>query len=525
MYTKIAQGEEFYKAIKEGIALVADPVSDTLGAKGRTVLINEKGKGNHATKDGYNVSMSIRPKDPLLSAGAKVVQDATSQSVFEAGDGTTTTTVLVRAMVNEGIRHISAGANPIDLKRGIDIAKCAVVDFLKENSFPVNAVYEILKHVATVSSNNDVELGENIAKGLHKVGIDGIMKFDISKTSESYVEFKKGIEFDEGYISNHLMTDDDGFARYNDCYVLITEEVISSVEQILPALEISGIENKPLVIIASDFIKEVPASIVTNRLKNDAPILAVRAYGRDSLRRDLLDDIAAITGGKLISKAYGNSLKTVTREHLGVAKVIEANDNKCQVVGSFGEDDKRIDQMITYLANMEKETNDEKQKVALKTRISRLRGVTAYMYIGSSSDSEKKEKFDRIDDAVRATRAAMEEGVLPGGGVALLRALEALEYTDHPDVDINTGIKIVRDILDAPIIQMMENAGVKRKDVIINDVVEKDFSYGYNLESEAIEDFYDSGIIDPTKVVRVAIETAASVAGTILNTKRIVYEE
>ncbi|MCX2739247.1 chaperonin GroEL [Pontibacter anaerobius] len=509
--------------IKSGVDKLANAVKVTLGPKGRNVIIDKKFGAPTITKDGVSVAKEIELKDPIENMGAQLVKEVASKTADQAGDGTTTATVLAQAIYTAGIKNVAAGANPMDLKRGIDKAVDAVVANLKSQSKTIDNSSEIAQ-VGTISANNDPEIGKMIADAMDKVGKDGVITVEEAKGTETEVKTVEGMQFDRGYLSPYFVTNAEKMeADFDNPYILIYDKKVSTMKELLPVLEQVVQTGKGLVIIAEDVDGEALATLVVNKLRGSLKIAAVKAPGFGDRRKAMLEDIAILTGGTVISEERGYKLENATLDYLGQAeKVIIDKDNTTLVNGAGTKDDivARINQIK---AQMETTTSDyDKEK--LQERLAKLSGGVAILYIGASTEVEMKEKKDRVDDALHATRAAVEEGIVAGGGVALIRALDALNSIDVYNADEQTGVSIIKTALEAPLRTIVSNAGGEGS-VVVQAIREGKADYGYNARDDKYENMFAAGIIDPTKVTRLALENAASIAGLLLTTECVVSEE
>jgi len=509
--------------LKVGVDTLADAVKVTLGPKGRNVILDKKFGAPTVTKDGVTVAKDIELKDPIENMGAQLVKEVASKTADSAGDGTTTATVLAQAIFTVGIKSVTAGANPMDLKRGIDKAVTAVVKNLKEQSKPISNNSEIAQ-VATISANSDREIGDMIAHAMEKVGKDGVITVEEAKGRETEVKTVEGMQFDRGYLSPYFVTNTDKMeAELDRPYVLIYDKKISSMKELLPVLELTAQSGRPLLIISEDVDGEALATLVVNKIRGALKVVAVKAPGFGDRRKAMLEDIAALTGGQVISEERGFKLENATLEFLGVAeKILVDKDNTTIVNGSGKKEDivARINQIKVQIEN----TTSDYDKEKLQERLAKLSGGVAILYIGAATEVEMKEKKDRVDDALHATRAAVEEGVVPGGGVAYLRAVEALGDVKGYNEDENIGVNIIRTALEAPIRTIVANAGGEGS-VVVNKVREGKADYGYNARDNKYENFFAAGIIDPTKVTRLALENAASIAGLLLTTECVIADD
>jgi chaperonin GroEL len=514
---------EARSALKRGVDQLANAVKVTLGPKGRNVIIDKKFGAPTVTKDGVTVAKEIELEDPIENMGANMVREVASKTSDVAGDGTTTATVLAQAIYREGLKNVTAGANPMDLKRGIDMAVTAITEGLKEISREVEGKKEIAQ-VGTISANNDTAIGELIAEAMEKVGKDGVITVEEAKGTDTSLETVEGMQFDRGYLSPYFITDADSMeAVLENPYILIHDKKISAIKDILPILEKTSQSNRALLIIAEDLEGEALATLVVNKLRGTLKVAAVKAPGFGDRRKAMLEDIAVLTGGTVISEEKGYKLDQATLSYLGTAsKVIIDKDNTTIVEGNGSQEEikKRINEIKVQI---EKTTSDyDREK--LQERLAKLSGGVAVLKIGAATEVEMKEKKARVEDALHATRAAVEEGIVPGGGVAFLRAIKHLEKLNAENEDQKTGIAIIRRAIEEPIRQIIANAG-EEPSVIVNKVKEGNDSFGYNAATGEFGDMFEMGVIDPTKVSRVALENAASVAGLLLTTEATIVEK
>jgi chaperonin GroEL len=509
--------------IKAGVDKLANAVKVTLGPKGRNVVIDKKFGAPSITKDGVTVAKEIDLKDPIENMGAQLVKEVASKTADMAGDGTTTATVLAQAIYTAGSKNVAAGANPMDLKRGIDKAVIAVVENLRSQSKKIQNSSEI-SQVGTISANNDSEIGKMIADAMDKVGKDGVITVEEAKGTETEVKTVEGMQFDRGYLSPYFVTNTEKMeADLENAFILIYDKKVSTMKELLPVLEQVVQTGKPLVIVAEDVDGEALATLVVNKLRGSLKIAAVKAPGFGDRRKAMLEDIAILTGGTVISEERGYKLENATLDYLGqVEKVIIDKDNTTLVNGK-GEKEEITGRVNEIKAQIEKTTSDyDREK--LQERLAKLSGGVAILYIGASTEVEMKEKKDRVDDALHATRAAVEEGIVAGGGVALVRAIEDLKNVVVENEDQLTGVNIIRTALEAPLRTIVANAGGEGS-VIINKVREGKDDYGYNAREDRFENMFAAGIIDPTKVTRLALENAASIAGMLLTTDCVISDE
>ncbi len=509
--------------MKQGVDQLANAVKVTLGPKGRNVIIEKKFGAPHITKDGVTVAKEVELADPFQNAGAQLVKSVASKTGDDAGDGTTTATVLAQAIVREGLRNVAAGANPMDLKRGIDKAVSSVVASIQEMSEVVGDDYNKIEQVATVSANNDAEIGKLLADAMKKVSKDGVITIEEAKGRETTIGVVEGMQFDRGYLSPYFVTDTEKMECVMDNpYVLIYDKKISNLKDFLPILEPAVQSGRPLLVIAEDVESEALTTLVVNRLRTQLKICAVKAPGFGDRRKAMLQDIAILTGGLVISEETGLKLEQATIDMLGTCdKVVVSKDNTT-IVNGKGDSQaikERVNQIKSEIANSTSDYDKEK----LQERLAKLAGGVAVLYVGAPSEVEMKEKKDRVDDALCATRAAIEEGIIPGGGVAYIRAQKALDVLTGENSDENTGIQIVRRAIEEPLRQIVENAGLEGS-VIVNEVRNGKDDYGYNARADKFENLKACGIIDPAKVTRVALENAASIAGMFLTTECVICD-
>ncbi|MEX6627182.1 chaperonin GroEL [Tenacibaculum salmonis] len=504
--------------LKRGVDALANAVKVTLGPKGRNVIISKAFGAPHVTKDGVTVAKEIELEDPLENMGAQMVKEVASKTNDLAGDGTTTATVLAQAIVQEGLKNVAAGANPMDLKRGIDKAVIAITEDLAKQAKEVGDSSEKIQQVASISANNDKVIGDLIATAFGKVGKEGVITVEEAKGMETYVDVVEGMQFDRGYLSPYFVTDADKMiATLDNPYILLFDKKISNLQEILPILEPVSQAGRPLLIIAEDVDGQALATLVVNKLRGGLKIAAVKAPGFGDRRKAMLEDIAILTGGTVISEERGFSLENATLDLLGTAETVTIDKDNTTVVNGAG-DDTQIKARVNQVKAQIETTTSDYDKEKLQERLAKLAGGVAVLYVGAASEVEMKEKKDRVDDALHATRAAVEEGIVAGGGVALVRAKKVLKAITTENLDETTGIQIVYKAIEAPLRTIVENAGGEGS-VVINKVLEGKKGFGYDAKSEAYVDMLEAGIIDPKKVTRVALENAASVAGMILTTE------
>ena len=508
--------------IKKGVDKLADAVKVTLGPKGRNVIVDKKFGAPTVTKDGVSVAKEIELKDPIENMGAQLVKEVASKTADAAGDGTTTATVLAQSIYAHGIKNVAAGANPMDLKRGIEKAVEAVVEHLKKQSRKIKDASEIAQ-IATISSNNDATIGKMIADAMDKVGKDGVITVEEAKGTETEVKTVEGMQFDRGYLSPYFVTNTEKMeVDLDQPYVLIYDKKISSMKELLPVLEASAQTGKPLLIVAEEVEGEALATLVVNKIRGALRVAAVKAPGFGDRRKAMLEDIAVLTGGKVISEEQGFKLENATLDMLGRAEKINIDKDNTTIVNGAGKKNEIQGRVAQIKAQIETTTSDyDKEK--LQERLAKLSGGVAILYVGAATEVEMKEKKDRVDDALHATRAAVQEGIVPGGGVAYIRAIDALKDLGLTNEDQATGVNIIRLALESPLRIIAENAG-QEGSVIVNKVRDGKKDYGYNAADNKFENFFDAGIIDPTKVTRLALENAASIAGLLLTTEAVVSE-
>ena len=504
--------------LKRGVDALANAVKVTLGPKGRNVIISKSFGGPTVTKDGVTVAKEVELKDPLENMGAQMVKEVASKTNDLAGDGTTTATVLAQAIVKEGLKNVAAGANPMDLKRGVDKAVEAIVAELGKQAKEVGSSSEKIKQVASISANNDEVIGDLIARAFEKVGKEGVITVEEAKGTDTYVDVVEGMQFDRGYLSPYFVTNPEKMnVELDNPYILLYDKKVSSLKELLPILEPVAQSGKPLLIIAEDVDGEALSTLVVNKLRGALKIAAVKAPGFGDRRKAMLEDIAILTGGTVIAEESGYSLENTTLEMLGTAEKVSIDKDNTTLVNGAGSADLIKNRVNQIKAQMETTTSDyDREK--LQERLAKLAGGVAVLYVGAASEVEMKEKKDRVDDALHATRAAVEEGIVAGGGVALLRAKSVLSSIKAENADEATGIQIVARAIEAPLRTIVENAGLEGS-VIVAKVSEGTGDYGYNAKTDEYVDMLAAGIIDPKKVTRVALENAASVAGMILTTE------
>jgi chaperonin GroEL len=506
--------------LKTGVDTLANAVKTTLGPKGRNVILEKSYGTPHITKDGVSVAKEIQLEDPIENLGAQLVKEVASKTADLAGDGTTTATVLTQAIFTSGLKSVTAGSNPMDLKRGIDKAVSSVVKSLEELSKPISTSTEI-EQIATISANNDNEIGQMISDAMDKVGKDGVITVEEAKGTQTEVKLVEGMQFDRGYLSAYFVTNQETMeAELEDPFVLLYEKKISSMKELLPILEQVVQMNRPLVIIAEDVDGEALGTLVVNRLRGSLKIAAVKAPGFGDRRKEILEDIATLTGGTVVSEDKGYSLETAGLEVLGTAEKINISKDNTTIINGGGESEDIASRIQTIKNQMDKATSDyDKEK--LQERLAKLSGGVAILYIGAATEVEMKEKKDRVDDALHATRAAVQEGIVPGGGVALIRAVESMGEVEVQNEDQQIGVNIVKSAIEAPLRTIVSNAG-GLPDVVVNQVKTLGGNQGYNARTDKWEDLMETGVIDPTKVTRLALENAASVASLLLTTECVV---
>ncbi len=509
--------------LKKGVDALSNAVKVTLGPKGRNVIIDKSYGAPSITKDGVTVAKEIELKDPIENMGAQMVKEVASKTNDIAGDGTTTATVLAQSIVTTGLKNVTAGANPMDLKRGIEKAVVAVVEHLRSQSREVGDSLQKIEQVAAISANNDNNVGKLIAQAMDKVKKDGVITVEEAKGIETYVEVVEGMQFDRGFISPYFVTDTEKMeAVYETPYILIHDKKISIMKDLLPILEKVAQTGRPLLIIAEDVETEALATLVVNRLRGGLKVVAVKAPGFGDRRKEMLEDIAILTGGTVISEEKGYKLEDATIEYLGNAEKITVNKENTTIVSGKGEKE-NINSRVAQIKKQIETTTSDYDKEKLQERLAKLAGGVAVIYVGAATEVEMKSKKDLIEDALNATRAAIEEGIIPGGGVAYLRAIDALDHIKTENFDEKTGVDILRRALEEPLRQIVENAGMEGS-VVVNKVKEGKDDYGYNARTEVYENLHDSGVIDPTKVARVALENAASIAGMLLTTECVIAD-
>ena len=523
MAKNIIFNTEAREQLRQGVNALADAVKVTLGPKGRNVIIDKKFGAPHITKDGVSVAKEVELEDAVQNMGAQLVKEVASKTNDQAGDGTTTATVLAQAIVNTGIKNVTAGANPMDLKRGIDKAVAAVVADLKARSREIGEGKEKVEQVATISANNDKFIGQMIAEAMNKVKKEGVITIEEAKGLDTTVKVVEGMQFDRGYLSPYFVTNTEKMeATYENPFILIYDKKISNLKELLPILEKTVQTGRGLLIISEDIEGEALATLVVNRLRGSLKIVAVKAPGFGDRRKEMLEDIAILTGGTVISEEKGYKLEDTDLSMLGTAQKITVDKDNTTIVSGAGEK-AAIEARVNQIRSQIEKTTSDYEKEKLQERLAKLAGGVAVIYVGAASEVEMKEKKDRFDDALHATRAALEEGIIPGGGVAFIRAISALDNLKGENEDEQTGIQIVRRALEEPLRQIVENAGMEGS-VVVNKVKEMSGDNGFNARTEVYEDLHAAGVIDPTKVARVAIENAASIASMILTTECVLSE-
>ena len=510
--------------LKKGVDELANAVKVTLGPKGRNVVIEKKFGAPHITKDGVSVAKEIELSDPYANIGAQMVKEVASKTGDDAGDGTTTATILAQSIINVGLKNVTAGANPMDLKRGIDKAVAEVVKNLEQQKEAVDENYDKIRQVARISANGDDNIGALIAEAMEKVTKEGVITVEEAKGTETEVKVVEGMQFDRGYISPYFVTDTEKMnAEFEKPYILLYDKKVSTMKELLPVLEPVAQAGRALVIIAEDVESEALATLVVNRLRGSLKIAAVKAPGFGDRRKEMLEDIAILTGGVVISEEKGLKLETATIDMLGCADKITIDKENTTIVNGCGSKE-AIAERVNQIKKLIEHSTSDYDKEKLQERLAKLAGGVAVLYVGAASEIEMKEKKDRIDDALSATRAAIEEGIVPGGGVAYIRAIESLEKLKGENEDETTGIEIIKRAIEEPLRQIAANAGVEGA-VVVNKVREGKKDFGYNARTGVYENLMKTGVIDPKKVARVALENAASIAGMFLTTECVLVEE
>jgi len=524
MAKEISFNRDAREKLRAGVDAMANAVKVTLGPKGRNVVIQKSFGAPQITKDGVTVAKEIELEDPIENMGAQMVKEVASKTADIAGDGTTTATALAQAIINAGLKNVTAGANPMDLKRGIDKAVKEVILFLKSQSENIGSDFNRIKQVAGISANNDEAIGELIAEAMKRVSKDGVITVEESKGTETYMEEVLGMQFDRGYLSPYFVTDTENMvSEYDNAFILIYDKKISNMADIIPILEKVVGMGRPLLIIAEDIESQALGVLVVNRLRASLKVVAVKAPGFGDRRKAMLEDIAILTGGTVISEEQGYKLENTTLEHLGNAEKISIDKDNTTIVNGGGEES-QIKARIQQLKQQIEASTSDYDREKLQERLAKLAGGVAVLYVGAPTEVEMKEKKDRVDDALSATRAAVEEGIVPGGGVALVRAIGALRNFKGANEDENIGVNIVRKALEAPLRTIAENAGVEGS-VILQRVLNSKGDMGYNARTDKFEDLKIAGVIDPTKVTRIALENASSIAGMVLTTECVISEK
>ena len=509
--------------LKKGVDQLADAVKVTLGPKGRNVVIEKKFGAPQITKDGVTVAKEVELKDPYENIGAQMVKEVASKTGDDAGDGTTTATVLAQSIINVGLKNVTAGANPMDLKRGIDKAVVKVVDSIKTQAQNIGDDFSKIEQVAKISANNDESIGALIAEAMEKVNKEGVITVEQAKGTDTYVDVVEGMQFDRGYLSSYFVTNIEKMeAELDRPFILIHDKKISTMKDLLPILEQSAQTGRPLMIIAEDVDGEALATLVVNRLRGSLKVCAVKAPGFGDRRKEMLEDLAVLTGGTVITEEKGMKLEDATLDMLGQAEKVTVNKENTTVVAGAGDQD-AINARVGQIKRQIETTTSDYDREKLQERLAKLAGGVAVLYVGAASEVEMKEKKDRVDDALHATRAAVEEGIVPGGGVAYIRAIAALEGVTGDNEDETTGIEIVKRAIEEPLRQIVANSG-KEGAVIVQKVREGKDDFGYNARTDQFENFYSSGVIDPAKVARIALENAASIAGMFLTTECVLAD-
>ena len=510
--------------LKKGVDQLSNAVKVTLGPKGRNVILDKKFGAPHITKDGVSVAREVELEDEFQNIGAQLVKEVASKTNDDAGDGTTTATVLAQAIVNEGLKNVAAGANPMDLKRGIDKAVAKVVEGIKAQAQEVGDEFDKIENVARISANNDSVIGELIAEAMKKVKRDGVITVEDAKGTDTYVDVVEGMQFDRGYISPYFVTNAEKMScEMEHPYILLFDKKISTLKDMLPILEQTAQSGLPLLIISEDVDSEALATLVVNRMRGSLKVCAVKAPGFGDRRKEMLEDIAILTGGVVISEDKGMNLASATIDMLGTAEKISVNKENTTIVNGAG-DKAKIADRVTQIRTQIESTKSTYDKEKLQERLAKLAGGVAVLYIGAPSEVEMKEKKDRVDDALSATRAAVAEGIVPGGGVAYIRCLDSLEGFKGDNDDETTGIRIVKRAIEEPLRQIVNNAGLEGA-VVVNEVRNGKGDFGYNARTDKYENLFETGVIDPAKVTRVALENAASIAGMFLTTECVIAEK
>jgi chaperonin GroEL len=524
MAKMIMFNNESRQKMKKGVDTLADAVKVTLGPKGRNVVIEKKFGAPAVTKDGVTVAKEIELEDPIENIGAQMVKEVASKTADEAGDGTTTATVLAQSIVAEGIKMVAAGANPMDLKRGIDKAVTVVVDSLRKQSDKVGNDFKKIEQVATISANGDTNIGSLIAEAMKRVGKEGVITVEEAKGTETTVDVVEGMQFDRGYLSPYFVTNTEKMeAELQNPFILIYDKKISTLKDVLHILEKTAQTGRPLVIIAEDVEGEALATLVVNKIRGTLKIAAVKAPGFGDRRKEMLQDLAVLTGGTVISEEMGHKLEGAELTSLGQCESISIDKDNTVIVGGKGKKADITARVNQIKAQVETTTSDyDKEK--LQERLAKLSGGVAVLYVGAATEVEMKEKKDRVDDALHATRAAVEEGIIPGGGTAFIRSIESLDKMKGANEDETTGVSIIRRALEEPMRQIVSNAGLEGS-IIVQRIKEGKADFGYNARADKFENLFKSGVIDPTKVARVALEKAASIASTLLTTECVIADK
>jgi chaperonin GroEL len=524
MAKQVKYNVEARDALKRGVDILANAVKVTLGPKGRNVIIDRKFGAPSITKDGVTVAKEVELRDPLENMGAQLVKEVASKTADQAGDGTTTATVLAQAIVTAGVKNVAAGANPMDLKRGIDKAVAEVVKNLQAQSSPVGEDNNKIKQVATISANNDEVIGTLIADAMAKVGKDGVITVEEAKGTETEVKIVEGMQFDRGYLSPYFVTNTDKMeAELDNPFILIYDKKISSMKELLPILEKQVQTGRPLLIIAEDLDGEALATLVVNKIRGSLKVVAVKAPGFGDRRKAMLEDIAILTGGTVISEERGYKLENAELTYLGQAERVLIDKDNTTIINGAGQKEDIAGRIGQIKAQIESTTSDyDKEK--LQERLAKLAGGVAVLYVGAATEVEMKEKKDRVDDALHATRAAVEEGIVAGGGVAFIRSVAALEGLKGANEDETTGIQIIKRAIEEPLRQICENAGVEGS-IVVQKVKEGKLDFGYNARTDKYENMIAAGVIDPTKVSRIALENAASIAAMLLTTECVLADD
>jgi len=510
--------------MKKGVDTLANAVKVTLGPKGRNVVIEKKFGAPQVTKDGVTVAKEIELDEPIENMGAQMVKEVASKTADIAGDGTTTATVLAQSIINEGLRNVAAGANPMDLKRGIDKAVTAVVENLKKQSVTVGNDNDKIEQVASISANNDESIGKLIAQAMTKVGKEGVITVEEAKGTDTTVEVVEGMQFDRGYVSPYFVTNSEKMeADLRNPYILIYDKKISTMKDILHILEKVAQSGRPLLIISEDLEGEALATLVVNKLRGTLKVAAVKAPGFGDRRKEMLQDIAVLTKGIVISEEQGYKLENVDLSYLGEATAVTIDKDNTTIVGGKG-DKKDIDARVNQIKAQIESTTSDYDKEKLQERLAKLSGGVAVLYVGAATEVEMKEKKDRVDDALHATRAAVEEGIVPGGGVAYIRAIESLDKLKGVNADETTGVQIVKRAVEEPLRQIVINSGIEGS-IVVQKIKEGKGDFGFNARTEVYENLLAAGVIDPTKVTRIALENAASIAGMLLTTECVISDK